>query len=299
MFLRPFLLMISLSIMTTLSASTSTATAKLAALEATSGGRLGIAAMQIDTPLRVSYRGEERFPVGCTAKIMGVAAILKKSMSDQQFLQETLYYKKSDLTNWTPITEKHLAEGMTIEKLAQAAISYSDNTAMNLLAQQIGGPAGITAYARSIGDKTFRLDHGWPEEALANPAAQEDSSSPEAMQHSLHKIIFGGVLGKPQRQLLVHWMQNNTTGDKRIRAGVPKNWVVGDKTGTGFHYGITNDIAIIWPPHCKPIILAAYYSNKSKTAPKRDDLIASATRIVLDYFSSEDPCLQKQKKVNR
>lgn len=266
---------------------------QLSKLEASSGGRLGISAINTDNNQRIQYRAHERFPAGCTAKVMGVAAILKKSMKNNKLLDEKIMYKKEDLTNWTPITAKHLTEGMTIAELSAAAISYSDNTAMNLIAKKLGGPQGLNEFARSIHDNDFRQDHGWPEEAMSSPQSNQDSTTPAAMEQSLQKIVLGHVLAPPQREKLVTWLKENVTGNARIRAGVPKGWIVGDKTGTGFHYGTTNDIAIIWPPNCKPIVLAIYYSSDKKAAPQRDDVIVSAARILISSFAEKDSCIKK------
>lgn len=268
--------------------------ALLARLEASTGGRLGIAAINTGTNQRIQYRANEYFPMGCTSKVIGVAAILKKSMKDNQLLSHKIQYIKADLLNWAPVTKQHLAEGMTIGELCAAAISYSDNTAMNLLTKQLGGPAGLNAFARSINDKHFKLDHWWPDEALASPASGEDTTTPAAMVESLRKLVFGEVLAPPQREMLVTWLKNNVTGDARIRAGVPKGWIVGDKTGTGFNYGTTNDIAIIWPPKCAPIVVAVYYSNNDKKAPKREDVISSATHILMDAYAQSDICIKQQ-----
>lgn len=268
--------------------------AKLAQLEASSGGRLGVAAINTGNNQRIAYRANEYFPMGCTSKVIGVAAILKKSMTDKQLLQETIKYKKSDLTHWTPITEKHLADGMTIAELCAAAISYSDNTAMNLLTQKLGGPAGLNAFARSINDQHFKQDHWWPDEALASPASKEDATTPAAMEESLRRLILSDVLAPPQRDMLIDWLKKNVTGDTRIRAGLPKDWIVGDKTGSGFNYGTTNDIAVIWPPKCNPVVLTIYYSSNDKNSPKREDIIAAATRIVIDAYAQSDNCIKKQ-----
>ncbi len=257
---------------------------QLAQLEATSGGRIGISAINTGNNQKIQYRADESFPMQCTSKVIGVAAILKKNMHDNQLLQKRIYYKKSDLTNWTPITEKHLTDGMTISELCAAAISYSDNTAMNLLARILGGPIGLNNFARSIGDTHFKLDHWWPEEALSSPQSMEDSSTPLAMNESLRKIIDGNVLAKPERAMLIAWLKENTTGDHRIRAGVPKNWIVGDKTGTG-SYGATNDIAVIWPPNGAPIFITIFYSSNEKNAPHREDVLASATRILIHFYT--------------
>ena len=274
------------------SEQTGSAEEQLAHLEASSGGRLGVAAIDMGNNQRIQYRANEYFPMGCTSKVIGVAAVLKMSMKNHQLLQERIMYKKNDLTNWTPITEKHLTDGMTVAELCAAAISYSDNTAMNLLTKKLGGPTGINTFARSMHDKHFKLDHWWPDEALSSPQSREDESTPAAMEKSLRKLILGNVLAKTQREMLITWLKNNVSGDSRIRAGVPKGWVVGDKTGSGFHYGTTNDIAVIWPPKCAPIIVTIFYSSNKKDAPKREDILASATRILLNAYAETDQCIQ-------
>jgi beta-lactamase class A len=214
-------------------------------------------------------------------------------MRNPALLDKKIFYKKADLTNWTPITGKYLDSGMTIEALAAAAISYSDNTAMNLLAKELGGTPAVNAFARSIGDADYKQDHLWPAEALSSPASNQDSTTPAAMERSFQRLALGDVLAPMQHEKLLVWLKANTTGDARIRAGVPKGWVVGDKTGTGFHYGTTNDIAILWPPQCAPIVVTLYYSSDQKNAPKREDVLASATRILLNDFARTNPCVAK------
>ncbi|CEG61406.1 Beta-lactamase [Legionella micdadei] len=268
---------------------------KLAKLESSSGGRIGVYAINTTNNTHLEYRADERFPMGCTSKVMGVAAVLKKSMKDNLLLSKKVTYTKNDLTNWNPITEKNLDTGMSVKELCAAAISYSDNTAMNLLLKQLGGLEGMNAFARTIDDDSFRQTHGWPGEAMSGGQNNtDDSSTPAAMATSLKKLAFTDALAKPQRELLLTWLKANTTGDARIRAGVPKGWLVGDKTGTGYFYGTTNDIAIIWPPKCDPIVMAVYYTSNNKNASKREDIVASTTRIILDELAQKDECIRSQ-----
>ncbi len=266
--------------------------AELAKLEALSGGILGVSALNTANNTRIQFHAEKRLPMGCTSKVIGVSAILKKSMTDTHLLQQKITYKKEDLASWSPITSKYVSQGMTIFELCAAAITASDNTAMNLLAEKLGGPQGINAFARSIGDSTFRLDHGWPEEAQFGPADLFDSSTPAAMEKSLQRLAFGDVLTVPLREQLQTWLKSSTTGNERIRAGVPQGWIVGDKTGTGSYYGTTNDIAIIWPPNCAPIIAVIYFTHDKKEAVKEDKVVASATQILMSEFARTDKCLK-------
>ena len=53
----------------------------------------------------------------------------------------------------------HLKEGgMTLGALCAVAIEQSDNTAGNLLLAAIGGPPGLTNFARNFDDDMTRLD---------------------------------------------------------------------------------------------------------------------------------------------
>lgn len=267
---------------------------KLAALETSFDGRIGIFAIDTTNNQRIQYRADERFPIQSTFKVMAVSAILKQSMTDKHLLQQKVAYTKQDLVFWSPMTEKHLAEGMTISELCAAAMMYSDNTATNLIVKKLGGPSAVTAFARSISDNTFRID-GWEPELNSNPSDPHDTSTPTAMEKSLKKLTLGNILASPQREQLITWMKGNTTGDARIRAGVPKGWIVADKTGAGNDYGISNDIGLIWPPSCAPIIVTIYSVHNKKDAARRDDVIASATRMLINEFAKTDTCFTKQK----
>lgn len=267
---------------------------KLAALEASSKGRIGIYAINTANHAHLEYRANERFPTGCTSKVIGVATILHQSMSDSALLLQKIRYSKKDLTNWNPITEKYRSSGMTVEQLCAASISYSDNTAMNLLVKKMGGLEQMTRFAQTLGNASFRQDNGWPEEAYSGGKDNlKDSSTPKDMAKSLQKLAFTDALAKPQRELLMSWLKANTTGDFRIRKGLPKGWIVADKTGTGGSYGTTNDLGIIWPPKCAPIIMAIYYTSDAKNAVKREDIVASVTHLLINKLAQSDPCIRK------
>ncbi|ASQ46176.1 class A beta-lactamase [Legionella clemsonensis] len=266
---------------------------KFEVLEASMNGRIGVFAINTANNQHIQYRADERFPIQSTFKVMAVSAILKQSMTDKHLLQQKMTYTKKDLVFWSPITEKHLASGMTISELCSAAIMYSDNTATNLIVKKLGGPNAVTAFARSIKDSTFRVDN-WEPELNSNPNNLLDTSTPIAMEKSLQKLTLGNTLALPQREQLVTWMKNNTTGDARIRAGVPKRWIVADKTGSGNGYGISNDIGIIWPPSCAPIVVTIYSVHNEKATTPRDNVIASATRLIIKEFAQTDKCIKEQ-----
>lgn len=254
---------------------------KLAEIEKNTGGRLGVALINTADNTQILYRGNERFPLCSTSKVMAAAAVLKQSESDSTVLHQRITIKTSDLVNYNPITEKHVATGMTLAELSAAALQYSDNTAMNKLISHLGGTDKVTTFARSIGDKTFRLDRTEPSLNTAIPGDKRDTTSPLAMANSLRSLTLGRALGEAQRAQLVEWLKGNTTGAQSIRAGLPATWTVGDKTGSG-DYGTTNDIAVIWPQNHAPLILVTYFTQPEQAAKARKDVLASAARIVTE-----------------
>jgi beta-lactamase class A len=261
--------------------ATVAAQAQLAKLEQALAGRLSVFAIDTANGDRLSYRADEYFPMCSTFKVLLASAILKRSTQIDGLMQQRIKYQQSDLVTYSPITERSVKDGMTVSALCAAAIQYSDNTASNLLMKILGGPGAVTTFARSIGDRQFRLDR-W-ETALNSsiPGDRRDTTTPNAMAGSIQRLAFGDAL-EPRLQLQLRvWLQGNTTGAARIRAGVPADWQVGDKTGTG-DYGTANDIGLLWPPRRAPIVVAIYTTQAAKDAKARSDAIASAARIVVD-----------------
>jgi beta-lactamase class A len=293
-FFKSLCLRISLTIsLLSVSLSAFANATSFAELWATSGGHLGVSALDTANNQTVDYHAAQRFPMDSTFKLMLVAAVLQKSMSEPKLMQETLHYTQANMTTgWNPITTLHLGDGMTIEALCAAAISQSDNTAANLLMKKIGGPKAVTAFARSIGDTDFSLNRWEPLVNTNKPGDLRDTTTPAAMVKSLAKLTLGTTLGPTQRAQLITWLKASTTGSARIRAAVPQTWIVGDKTGTG-DYGTTNDIGIIWPAHCPPVVIAVYYTQDQSNAPKREDIIATATHIALSKLARNNLCLDQ------
>lgn len=252
----------------------------LAALERGGDMRLGVAALDTASGRVFSHRGDERFTFCSTFKALLVGAVLKRGMGESGLLGRHVPYDTVDLVPYSPVTEPLAGKGMTVAELCAATLRTSDNTAANLLLRQLGGPAAVTAFARSLGDDTFRLDRTEPE--LNEPASGDprDTTTPLAMARSLGRMVLGDVLGNPERGRLVAWMQASTTGAKRIRAGIPADWALAGKTGTG-PYGIANDMAVVWPPGRAPLVLVVFSIRSTRDAAWRDDMVAEAARMAV------------------
>jgi beta-lactamase class A len=256
----------------------------MAPLEAKSGGRLGVAVIDCKDGSLVQHRGEERFPMCSTFKVLASAAVLKLSGADLAGLQRKIRFETSDLVEYSPVTGEHAGgDGMTLAELCEAAVTRSDNTAGNLLLKTIAGPEGLTAFARSLGDELTRLDRIETELNEASPGDVRDTTSPNAMAANLRNLLLGDALLPAARDQLAAWMAANKTGDARLRAGLPKSWRVGDKTGAGRH-GTNNDVAIVSPPDRPPLIVAVYLTGAALDMNGQNDIIASVGRAVGNAF---------------
>ncbi|MER7586486.1 class A beta-lactamase [Micromonospora sp. NPDC127501] len=247
-------------------------------LEEKFDARLGIYAIDTGTGRTVQYRADERFAYASTFKALAAAEILDETTDAE--LDRVVRYSADDLVTYSPITEQHVAEGMTLRAISDAAVRYSDNTAANLMLRHLGGPQRFEKELREIGDKVTDPARYETELNEGRPGDRRDTSTPRAMAGSLRAYTVGDALEPSDRNTLNGWLRGNTTGAALIRAGVPDGWVVGDKTGSG-GYGTRNDIAVIWPPNRAPIVLAVLSSRDEKDADYDDALIAEATRVVM------------------
>ncbi|UWU72450.1 class A beta-lactamase [Bradyrhizobium sp. NC92] len=253
-------------------------------LESKSGGRLGVTVLDTQTGASIQHRGDERFPMCSTFKVLASAAILKQVGEKLDGLDRRVRIDQSDIVEYSPVTREHVGpDGMSLRELCEAAVTRSDNAAGNLLLREIGGPAGLTAFARSLGDDVTRLDRIETELNEAAPGDPRDTTSPNAMAENYRRLVLGNVLPPAGREQLSKWMIANKTGDSRLRAGLPQGWRVGDKTGAGGR-GTNNDVAIVWPPQRSALIVAVYLTGASVAMSGQNEVIASVGREVGKEF---------------
>jgi beta-lactamase class A len=257
---------------------------RLAAIEAREGGRLGVAVLDTATGSKLEHRADERFPMCSTFKLLAAAAALHLADAGAERLDRKIAYGPSDLLDHAPVAKAHVADGgMTLADLCAAAIDWSDNTAANLILEAIGGPAAFTQFARSLGDSLTRLDRNEPSLNAATPGDERDTTTPEAMAANIRRVLLGDVLTEASRRQLEAWLIDDKVGDKRLRAGLPLSWRIGDKTGTG-DYGTANTIAIMWPPDRAPIIAAVYYTESSAPMDLRNAIHKEIGGLIAETF---------------
>jgi beta-lactamase class A len=253
---------------------------RLAAIEARAGGRLGVAALDTGSGRRIEYRAAERFAMCSTFKLLLAGAVLARVDARQESLDRRVPFGLSDLLEYAPVTRERVAQGgLPVSDLCAAAVEVSDNTAANLLLAAVGGPEGLTRFARSLGDETTRLDRTEPELNLNAPGDPRDTTTPAGMLLGMTRLLTGDALTAASRARLEGWLADSRTGATRLRAGFPAAWRAGDKTGT-CNRGATNDLAIAWPPDRPPVLAAVYFTGSSAPLADREAALAEVGRVI-------------------
>ncbi|MGV9503259.1 class A beta-lactamase [Streptomyces sp. NPDC003642] len=256
-------------------------TARLRRLEREHTARLGVYARNLRTGRTVAYRSDERFPMASVFKTLAAAAVLRDLDRDGEFLARRVHYTRAYVTKsgYSPVTEQHVATGITVGELCDATIRFSDNTAGNLLLKELGGPTAITRFARSVGDGVTRLDRWEPELNSAEPWRLTDTTTPRAIGLTYARLVLGDALAPRDRARLTDWLLRNTTSTEKFRKALPADWLIADKTGGG-RYGGNHDVGITWPPDGPPIVMSVLTTQPEEDAPADNPLVAKTAALL-------------------
>lgn len=253
--------------------------------EKTLRARIGIAVLDEAGSVKAAWRGEERFPLNSTHKAFLCGALLYKAERGAFSMSDKIQFGKDKLVSHSPVTVNFTAPvTMDWRQICGAAISYSDNTAANLLSEKLGGPAGLNAFLRNIGDNITRLDRFEPELNSSIPGDKRDTTTPVAVSQSLQKLLLGDVLSPESRQELTQWLIDDKVADALLRSVLPPQWKIADKTGAG-DYGSRSIVSVVWRQKAKPLVIAVYITQTSANITQSN---ASVARIGKAIFSAAE-----------
>lgn len=251
-------------------------TAAALGIEAKLGARLGLMVVDTETGRQWQHRSRERFAMASTFKALACAALLDAGETVQS---RSMTIEKQDLQDYSPVTGQRVGSQMTAAELCATTLRTSDNTAANLVLAALGGPKRVTSFLRSIGDTVTRLDRTEPMVNEAKPGDPRDTTTPESMAQSIGDLVLGDALSANGRRQLTRWMEANEVADRLLRAGVPQDWRIADRTGAGGH-GTRGIVAVMWPPQRKPVIAAIYLTETDASMAERDAAIAEIGRAI-------------------
>ena len=267
---------------------------QLRIIEAQANGTLGVEFYNTATGASLGLNSSRRFGHCSSFKLSLAAKVLVEDARGLIDADRRVKWTKDDLMFVSPFTTKRLEEGATLRELAEFTQKYSDNTAANVLLRELGGPAGLTGFWRSIGDDTSRLDRIEPMLNNVPVAEVRDTTTPAAMARTVATLVYGDVMPEAQRATLKQWMADTPTGARRERAGQPEKRASGDKTGATGRMGPDRhyvDIGYVEPPERPPLTFATYLRSRDGRdgmAPEAEAALAKVGRVLATMAERPD-----------
>ncbi|MDZ4274523.1 MAG: class A beta-lactamase [Erythrobacter sp.] len=268
--------------------------AELRLIEAAAGGTLGVEIYNTASGQSVGINRDRRFGHASSFKLSLAAMVLARHAAGTIDADRRVTWGEADMIAHAPFTRERITAGATLRELAEATQVTGDNPAANILLRELGGPAALTAFWRSIGDDVSRLDRIEPELNFVPTAEFRDTTTPAAMARTVAKLVFGEVLPQPARAQLRQWLITTQTGLRRVRAGLPEGWIAGDKTGTSLAPGMGSlyvDIGIAEGPKGEPpITFAAYFTARGvhdRIDPAAELALSRVGKVIKEFAEPE------------
>lgn len=252
-------------------------------LEQQTSSRIGVSVWDTQADERWDYRGDERFPLMSTFKTLACAKMLSDMDSGKLSKNATAKVDEHSIVVWSPVMDKLAGQNTRIEHACEAAMLMSDNTAANLVLNEIGGPKAVTMFLRTIGDKATRLDRIEPRLNEATPGDSRDTTTPNAILNTLRTLVEGETLSYESRVQLKIWMQDNKVSDSLMRSVLPTGWSIADRSGAGGH-GSRGINAIIWKENHRPVYISIYVTETELSLQARDQLVAQISQLILQKY---------------
>lgn len=238
--------------------------------------RLGLAVHDTGDGRSWLYRADERFPLVSTAKVLICGALLHQGPAS---MDTTVRIRQGDILSYAPTTKDLVEQEVSASELCAITLRNSDNTAANGALRVVGGPGAVTSFLRTIGDRATRLDRDEPSLNEGKPGDPRDTTTPQAMARTMQALVLGNALDTASRKQLAGWLIRNEVGGPLLRAGVPGDWQVADRTGSG-GFGTRAIVAVVWPPKRAPIVAAIYLTETEASIDERNAAIASIGQAI-------------------
>ena len=256
-------------------------------------GKVGVAAVVLETGDSVSLNADQHFPMQSVYKLPIAMAVLHEVDDEKFTLDEQIGVTKDDFVGsnqHSPIRDKNPnGSTLTVRDLIQFALSESDGTASDVLMRLAGGPDAVQTYLAAIGVRDMAIFNTEKELGLNWQTQYSNFATPNAAITLLRNLNEGNGVSPANRELLLKNLTESTPGAKRLKGLLPAGISVAHKTGTsGIQNGITaatNDIGIITLPNGKHIAIAVFVSDSPADEKTRESLIAKIGKAVWDKWS--------------
>lgn len=270
----------------------------LAEIAADSRGKVGVAAVNMESGAAALLNASDRFPMQSVYKLPISMAILDQVRLEKLDLDERIGVAKDDMVRSgmrSPLRDANPNGGeFTIRELIRLSMVESDGTASDVLMRVAGGAPEIQAFLGQIG--VFEMAVANPEKEIGRDWQTQyaNYSTPLAAIDLLRWLdasasSYGQEAEQNESQLLLEFMANSVPGARRLKGQLPAGTYIAHKTGTsGTQNGVTaatNDIGILRLPNGTRVAVAVFVSDSTADEKTREAVIARIAKAVYDHWS--------------
>lgn len=301
---------------------------ELSALAARYDEPVGVAVADVTDGWVASVDGQLSFPQQSVSKLwVAITAMEKVDQGQMRLDQDVLLTDADRSVFFQPITYniRNGAYQTDVEELLRRALVTSDNAANDKLMGMVGGAPAVQdmirrkaldgvqlaedekhLQARIAGltwkpefgqygvfeDARGRLPREVRDQAMqAYLDAPYDGATPVGIVQALAALKRGELLSPASTEVVLHYMTKARTGPRRLAGGLPGDWRIAHKTGTGqdyrgASYGI-NDVGLLTAPDGRTYAVAVMMARTAKPVPARLEFMQAVSRAVVANWRAE------------
>jgi len=284
-------------------------------------GKVGVAAVVLETGDSVMLNGDQHFPMQSVYKLPIAMAVMEQIKRGELDLDEKIGVTKEDMVRQgqrSPLRDANPNGGeFSIRELIGFSLMESDGTASDVLMRVAGGAEEIQSYLSLIGvqdmavvntEKEIGRDWKTQYENWATPTAAVDllrwfhetdkhaddpmppTPTPDGAGLNCNCLPPEHPYRDPSDfRAITRSLIASVPGAKRLKALLPAGTIVAHKTGTGGTQngitGATNDIGIITMPNGKNIAIAVFVSDSPADEKTREAVIAKIAKACWDRWA--------------
>jgi beta-lactamase class A len=230
--------------------------------------RRGVVTVGLLTGRRLEHRGDRPCPVLTLSAGLALGRLLRTR--GPTGLERVVRFGRDDVVRSSPVCQWHLREGLSLAGLGDAALRRADATATNLLVERVGGPAGVTAFCRDLGDLRTRLDRAAPDSCDVAPWDPRDTTTVAALAADHGALLLGPALPLGARSVLTALFPTTR---------LPGGWTFTGSTATG-RYGTAVTVGTAQRERRRVLLSAAVRSGQPGTRGSARDLTPVVTGVL-------------------
>lgn len=238
--------------------------------------------------------GNRKQPLLSVFKYCVALKVLSKLEQEKTSLEKKIIIEKEmvDPNLYSPMLKKYktFPFSISIGELLEYAVSQSDNNACDILISYSGGIQALNSFIHNIGFNEIEIYVNEKEMNTDITKQYWNKAYPKDILKLMKFTREKNLLSNKSKTFLDNIMINAKTGENKIKGALPKNVIVGHKTGSSSRTtdGIKiadNDAGYVILPDGTVYYIAVMIKDSKMSDDDNAKIIREISKIIYEYFS--------------